>query len=80
MVIWEAFSNLPLSLMICEYYWGRCEFWDTSQVTDMSNLFNFKYKFNKDIGNWDTSNVTNMKGMFKSAKNFNQDIGRWNTS
>ena len=34
--------------------------WDTSSVTDMSELFRYATVFNQDIGHWDTSNVTNM--------------------
>ena len=32
--------------------------WDTSLITDMSELFQFKRNFNDDISQWDTSNVT----------------------
>ena len=53
--------------------------WDTSQVTDMNNLFKIS-SFNEDIGKWDTSNVTNMSYMFDEASIFNQDIGNWDTS
>ncbi len=56
--------------------------WDTSKVTDMSNLFNdasFIY-INVDISNWDTSNVTNMRNMFSRMKYFNGDISNWDTS
>ena len=37
---------------------------DTSEITDMSELFDGMYKFNGDISNWDVSNVTDMKYMF----------------
>jgi len=50
--------------------------WNTSQVTDMSNLFQDK-SFNDDIGVWDTSGVTNMCGMFCGASAFNQPLGAW---
>ena len=60
--------------------YGHISIWDTSNVTDMSELFRAAKKFNEDIGNWDTSKVTNMRYMFSYAKEFNQDIGGWNTS
>ena len=60
--------------------YGHISLWDTSNVTDMSYMFQYASKFNGDIGGWDTSNVTGMGGMFWCAANFNQDIGKWNTS
>lgn len=37
---------------------------DTSEITDMSELFKDMEKFNGDISKWNVSNVTNMRGMF----------------
>ena len=66
--------------------------WDTSNVTDMSYMFNSALEFNKNIGNWNTDKVTNMEGMFGNTNKFNQDISTkqvnlqtekytaWNTS
>jgi surface protein len=54
--------------------------WDTSQVTNMSNLFYEKRQFNSDISNWDVSNVTNMSWMFKDCEIFNQPLDKWNVS
>ena len=54
--------------------------WNTSNVSDMSRLFEGVNNFNQPIGNWNTSSVTNMYGMFLSALAFNQPIGNWNTS
>ena len=51
---------------------------DTSNITDMSNLFAFS-KFNGDISRWNVSKVTNMEGMFADS-NFNGDISKWNVS
>jgi len=53
---------------------------NTSQITDMSNLFNGNKEFNQDISGWDVSKVTNMSGMFYIAAAFNQPIGNWNVS
>ena len=54
--------------------------WDTSQVTNMSNMFAFAYNFNDDITKWNTSNVTNMSWMFSYNSKFNQPIGSWDVS
>ena len=55
---------------------------DVSNITDMSDLFDFASiaKFNGDISMWDVSNVTDMKYMFFGCKVFNQDISNWDVS
>ena len=67
--------------------YGYISTWDTSGVTDMSDLFNsddnsawYGASWNEEIthiGRWDTSGVTNMNHMFYGASAFNQDIGGW---
>ncbi len=74
LVLW--FSDPPTAITI----YGRISDWDVSQVTDMSELFQFKSTFNDDISNWDVSSVTDMKYMFRGANAFNQDIGSWDVS
>lgn len=64
--------------------------WDTSNVTNMKNMFNEADAFTGgiqssdfpgwDLQNWDTSSVTNMEGMFNGTSNFNGAIGEWDTS
>jgi len=54
--------------------------WDTSNITDMSDMFQGATSFNQDIGGWDTSSVNNMFSMFFGASSFNQDISNWNVS
>ena len=44
--------------------YGHISLWNTSNVTDMSNMFYNATNFNEDIGGWDTANVTNMNSMF----------------
>ena len=60
--------------------YGDINTWDTSQITDMSQLFSSWPNFNSNISNWNVSNVTNMRGMFSGATLFNQNIGGWNTA
>jgi surface protein len=54
--------------------------WNTSNVTNMTTMFQNASFFNQNIGNWDTSSVENMSNMFNGATKFNQNIGTWNTA
>ena len=60
--------------------YGDINNWDTSEVTDMSKLFDNAREFNSPIGNWDVSNVEDMSEMFSGAESFNQPIGDWDVS
>ena len=46
---------------------------NTSQVTDMSCMFNYTPAFNQPV-NFDTKNVTNMQAMFANTAIFNQPL------
>lgn len=54
--------------------------WDTSLVTDMSELFLGYWDFNHDISSWNTSQVTDMSNMFQYAQSFNWDTLGWDVS
>ena len=70
-----------------EATYGHISTWDTSGVTDMSELFcagdycdyynSGAASFNENIGAWDTSGVTTMREMFRGASAFNRDISSW---
>lgn len=69
--------------------YGDISTWDTSQITDMSDLFNAYLNsfvndemeaFNLNIENWNVSNVTNMNSMFAGCRLFNQPLNNWNVS
>jgi len=53
---------------------------NTSAVTNMTQVFDQAIVFNQDLSSWDTSLVTNMFAMFNSAAAFNQNIGMWNVA
>lgn len=61
-------------------------FWDTSNITDMSYLFykcfNISYLSEINFSSWNTSNVTNMEYMFYNTNNIYDNIGLsgWDTS
>jgi surface protein len=48
--------------------------WDTSQVTDMSQMFYDAEKFNQPLNNWNVAKVTNMSEMFDLQVN---SINHW---
>ena len=52
----------------------------TTDITNMSGLFQNNQTFNQDISSWDVSSVSNMQGLFQNAQAFNQDIGYWDIS
>lgn len=54
--------------------------WNTTSITNMSEMFFGASKFNSNIVNWNTSSVTHMNNMFTNASLFNQPIGNWDTS
>ena len=58
--------------------YGDISAWDTSQVTDMKELFNYCTNFNDNIDGWNVDKVTTMNSMFYGASTFNQNIGNWN--
>lgn len=54
--------------------------YDTSNVTNMSHMFEGVATFIQDISSWDVSNITNMEGMFVNTTAFNSDISMWDVS
>ena len=73
----EWINNNSVALSI----YGHIRTWDTSNITDMSQLFSNERddnldttNFNDDISDWNTSNVTSMFKMFFGAEEFNQDL------
>jgi len=56
---------------------NRINEWDTSAVTDMSQMFRNCSLFNQPLS-FDTSAVIYMQGMFRDAPAFDQNIGNWN--
>ena len=56
---------------------------DTSNITDMSNLFDLGLDYinkNFDISEWDVSNVEYMQNMFHNCINFDCDLSNWDVS
>ena len=57
--------------------YGPIASWDTSGVTDMSRLFEYRVGFNEDISRWNVSNVVTMDEMFYCASSFTGDLSCW---
>ena len=60
--------------------YGPIASWDTSEITDMSELFFDMAGFDEDISRWDVSNVTSLACTFWDATSFNGDLSRWDVS
>ena len=75
-IIYTVVDNTTIRTEIAANNVNLC----TTQVTDMSRLFENNITFNSNIGFWDTSNVNNMSTLFGQAPLFNQDISNWDTS
>jgi surface protein len=73
-------SPLKEERLQCILHFDFIYFWDTSNVTDMSFLFEVVGHFNDNISEWDTSNVTDMSYMFNKATFFNQSLENWNVA
>lgn len=56
---------------------ANLNFIDTSQINDMSSLFDNLNVGDIYINEWDVSNVKNMDYMFWQNPNFNADISNW---
>jgi surface protein len=61
--------------------------WNTSNVTDMSFMFNIQSNFNQPIGNWNTGKVTTFQNFLNVPTTpnnqdgiFNQDLNTWDVS
>jgi len=70
--------------------YGDIQYWDTSKITNMYQVFGYHNKnnannaewsktFNGDISEWNTSQVTSFDYMFYGASSFNGDLSKWNT-
>lgn len=71
-----AVKNYPCASMKLKH--GLIEWWDTSEVTDMTLVF-FGKNNSFDISNWNVCNVTDMSGMFHCST-FNHPLNTWNVS
>ena len=56
---------------------GDISNWNTSNVTDMRDMFHGCTNFNSDLSRWNTSKVENMSEMFCGCTNFNSDLSHW---
>lgn len=51
--------------------------WDTSNIVEMTSVFQSCRIFNKNISNWNVSNVRTMTNMFFYATAYNQPLNAW---
>ena len=53
--------------------------WDTSNVEDMTYMFNGCNVHQLDLSRWNTSNVESMACMFLNCYDFTSDLSKWDT-
>lgn len=54
--------------------------WNTTNVTNMIQMFRLNTVFNQPIGSWNTANVSRFDNMLNGATSFDQDLSNWNIS
>lgn len=52
--------------------------WNTSNVQNMSKMFEYARSFNQSIDNWDTSSVKPINVKYKEFVSFNHLLDNWN--
>ncbi len=91
--LWEYAADHIITTKVTDFGWlfqnnttfnENISNWDTSNVTNMSNMFNWATSFNNwnwaNLNNWDTTKVTTLQNTFNWATSFNKSINSWNTS
>jgi len=79
-------TNFGSAFGLCPSLTGiaRINEWNTSNIINMTFMFNGCILFNQDLGGLNTSNVTNFTSMFQGAVAFNNggssSINSWNTT
>ena len=53
---------------------GHISSWNTKYITNMNELFMYKYNFKDDISDWNVSNVLNMDFIFYYTDNLDSNI------
>lgn len=74
----QAIRTWSLNKKTAYDLYGHINYWNVSNVTDMSHLFEY-YSINVYINDWDVSNVTNMEEMF-SQSDINSPLDKWDVS
>ena len=75
---YRSSTNLQTTKLKMFKKYGHSNFWNVSQITNMSGLFYYS-QFPGEISKWDVSQVTEMSDMFYES-NCNPDISEWNVS
>ena len=63
--------------------YGHISDWDTSEVTDMSELLTYcstSSTFDEDLSKWKVLKVVSFRKMFDRATSFTSDLSAWNVS
>lgn len=64
----------------CLEIYGHISRWDTSRVSDMSDLFIGRTNFNEDISMWKIKRVKDFRQFLKGCIKFNQNLQAWDSA
>ncbi len=71
-------TSLAQAFYNCSTFNSNISSWDTSNVTNMSSMFQGCTTFNQPLS-WDVRNVIDMSGTFQGCESFNQPLS-WTTT
>ena len=75
-----TFRGTPFNQPVDTHEENGVTYWDMSNCTRISFMFNLCRSFNQPLDNWDVSNVISMQAAFQQCDVFNQDLSSWDTS
>jgi surface protein len=74
----SSVTSMAHTFYLVEKFTGRgLEYWNTSQVYNMTSMFQGATAFVGDVSSWDVSNVQDVRNMFDPATSVDGDLSTW---